>query len=175
MQNLRGFAHIARRYNLPPSQPNFLARLPRWQKLSSVDYLTYYSLTVLTGTQFTPIKSVSREPWILPLPETSSITLIWWHVKCTASQNKWCNPSHKPKHIFNWTYFRFLFTVIHRSVVILLRKSKTDGAIQTNMIFMDPVWDSFPFCMRRLRTVQSQTGTKITRVGSATDTVWVRF
>ena len=112
---------------------------------------------------------MSREPWILPLPETSSITLIWWHVKCTASQNKWCNPSHKPKHIFNWTYFRFLFTVIHRSVVILLRKSKTDGAIQTNMIFMDPVWDSFPFCMRRLRTVQSQTGTKITRVGSATD------
>ena len=113
---------------------------------------------------------MSREPWILPLPETSSITLIWWHVKCTASQNKWCNPSHKPKNIFNWTYFRVLFTVIHSSVLIFLRKSKTDGAIQTNMIFMDPVWDSFPFCMRRLRTVQSQTGTKITRVGSATDT-----
>ena len=27
-----GFAHIAGRYNLPPSQPRFLARLPRWQK-----------------------------------------------------------------------------------------------------------------------------------------------
>ena len=25
------FAYIARRYNLPPSQPRFLARLPRWQ------------------------------------------------------------------------------------------------------------------------------------------------
>ena len=35
------------------------------------------------------------------------------------------------------------------------------------MLFMDPVWDSFPFYMT---TVQSHTGTKITRVGSATDT-----
>ena len=35
------------------------------------------------------------------------------------------------------------------------------------MLFMDPVWDSFPFYMR---TVQSRTITKITRVGSATDT-----
>ena len=35
------------------------------------------------------------------------------------------------------------------------------------MLFMDPVWDSFPFYMR---TVQSRTVTKITRVGSATDT-----
>ena len=26
-----GFTYIARRYNLPPSQPRFLARLPRWQ------------------------------------------------------------------------------------------------------------------------------------------------
>ena len=113
---------------------------------------------------------MSREPWILLLPETLSITLIWWHVKCTASQNKWCNPSHKPKHIFNWSYFQVLFTVIHRSVLILQWKSKTHGAIQRNMLFMDPVWDSFPFCMRRPRTVQSQTGTKITRVRSATDT-----
>ena len=32
------------------------------------------------------------------------------------------------------------------------------------MLFMDPVWDWFSFYMR---TVQSQTGTKITRVGSA--------
>ena len=35
------------------------------------------------------------------------------------------------------------------------------------MLFMNPVWDSFPFYMR---TVQSRTVTKITRVGSATDT-----
>ena len=46
-------------------------------------------------------------------------------------------------------------TVIHSSVLILLRKSKNDGAIRRNMLFMDPV--------------QSQTGTKVTRVGSATD------
>ena len=32
---------------------------------------------------------------------------------------------------------------------------------------MYPVWYSIPFYMR---TVQSQTGTKVTRVGSATDT-----
>ena len=52
-----------------------------------------------------------------------------------------------------------LFTaVIHSSVLILLRKSKNDGAIRRNMLFMDPVWDSFPFYMR---TVQSQTGTKV--------------
>ena len=60
-----------------------------------------------------------------------------------------------------------LSTVIHSSVLILLRKSKNDGAIRRNMLFMDRVWDSFPFYMR---TVQSQTGTKVTRVGSATDT-----
>ena len=47
------------------------------------------------------------------------------------------------------------------------KKSKNDGAIRRNMLFMDPVWDSFPFYMR---TVQSRTVTKITRVGSATDT-----
>ena len=60
-----------------------------------------------------------------------------------------------------------LSTVIHSSVLILLRKSKNDGAIRRNMLFMDLVKDSFPFYMR---TVQSQTGTKVTRVGSATDT-----
>ena len=49
--------------------------------------------------------------------------LILWHVKCTASQNQ-CNPSHWPKHIFNWSYFQVLFTVIHRSVLILLKKQK---------------------------------------------------
>ena len=57
-------------------------------------------------------------------------------------------------------------TVIHSSVLILLRKSKNDGAIRRNMLFMDPVWDSFPFYMR---TVQSQTP-KVTRVGPATNT-----
>ena len=52
-----------------------------------------------------------------------------------------------------------LFTaVIHSSVLILLRKSKNDGAIRRNMLFMDPVWVSFPFYMR---TVQSQTGKKV--------------
>ena len=39
---------------------------------------------------------------------------------------------------------------------------------------MDPVWDSFPVYMR---TVQSQTGTKVTHVGSATNTKsdWSEF
>ena len=32
-----------------------------------------------------------------------------------------------------------LSTVIHSSVLILLRKSKNDGAIRRNMLFMDPV------------------------------------
>jgi len=32
-----------------------------------------------------------------------------------------------------------LFTVIHSSVPILLRKSKNDGAIRRNMLFMDLV------------------------------------
>ena len=49
----------------------------------------------------------------------------------------------------------------------MLKKAKNDGAIRRNMLFMEPVWESFPFYMR---TVQSRTGTKITRVGSATDT-----
>ena len=54
--------------------------------------------------------------------------------------------------------------------VFLLCKKKQKWWSHTkklNMLFMDPVWDSFPFYMR---TVQSQTGTKITLVGSATDT-----
>ena len=63
------------------------------------------------------------------------------------------------KHIFNWSYFQVLFTVIYSSVLILLKKSKTDGAIRRNMLFMDPVWDSFPFY---IRTVQSRTCAKIT-------------
>ena len=61
------------------------------------------------------------------------------------------------KHIFNWSYFQVLFTAIYSSVCILLKKKSK----------MDPVWDSIPFYMRM---VQSRTGTKITRVGSATDT-----
>ena len=32
-----------------------------------------------------------------------------------------------------------LSTVIHSSVLILLRKSQNDGAIRRNMLFMDPV------------------------------------
>jgi len=56
---------------------------------------------------------------------------------------------------------------IDTSGLILLRKGKNDAAIPRNMLFTDPVWDSFPFYMR---TVQSQTGTKIPPVGSATDT-----
>ena len=54
--------------------------------------------------------------------------------------------------------------------VFLLCKKKQKWWSHTkklNMLFMDPVWDSFPFYMR---TVQSRTVTKITRVGSATDT-----
>ena len=32
-----------------------------------------------------------------------------------------------------------LSIIIHSSVLILLRKSKNDGAIRRNMLFMDPV------------------------------------
>ena len=45
--------------------------------------------------------------------------------------------------------------------------SEIDVGCPWNMLFMDPVWNSFPFCMR---TVQSQTGTKVTHGGSATGT-----
>ena len=58
--------------------------------------------------------------------------LILWHVKSTASQNG------AIPHI-NRSIFQVLFTVIHSSVLILLRKSKNDGAILRNMLFMDPV------------------------------------
>ena len=49
-QNLRGFAHIALRYNLPPSQPRFLARLPRWQQqviLGAVHWLLAHKTCIL--------------------------------------------------------------------------------------------------------------------------------
>ena len=68
-------------------------------------------------------------------------------------------------YIFNWSYFQVFFTVIHRDVAILLRKSKNDGAIRRNMLFM--VRDSFPFYMG---SVQSRTGTEVTGFGSATET-----
>ena len=50
--------------------------------------------------------------------------------------------------------------------IFLLRKSKNGIAIRRNMLFMDPVCDSFFVLL--MRTVRSQTGTKVTRVGLAT-------
>lgn len=92
------------------------------------------------------------------------------------SISKWCIPSHKPKYVFSWKYFQVLFTLLILIAVLLIcqEKTKNDGAIWRNMLFMDLVWDSFPFY---LRTVQSQTGTKVTRVGSATHTKsdWSEF
>ena len=51
--------------------------------------------------------------------------------------------------------------------LFLLRKSKNGGAILRNMLFMDLSEIRFLFYMR---TVRSQIGTKVTRVGSATET-----
>ena len=51
-------------------------------------------------------------------------------------------------------------------LLLLLRKSKNGGAIRKNMLFMDPVYDLF---FVHMRTVRSQTVTKVTRVGSATE------
>ena len=106
---------------------------------------------------------MSRKPYSLLLTENCKLylALIWWPVKCTKSQIP-----HLSKHIFNWSYFQVLFTVIHSSVPILLRKSKNNVAIPRNMLLMDPVWNSSPFY---IRTIQSQTGTKVTRVGAATE------
>ena len=53
-----------------------------------------------------------------------------------------------------------VFTVIYSSVLILLKKAKLMDPYEKNMLFMDPVCDSFPFYKR---TVQSRTGTEITR------------
>ena len=74
---------------------------------------------------------------------------------------------NRSKHIFNWSYFQVLFTVIYSSILILLKKKQKWWSHSKKHAIMDLVWDSFPFYMR---TVQSQTGTKITLVGSATDT-----
>ena len=111
---------------------------------------------------------MSREPEILLLPENCKLylRLIWWRVRGTASQNG------AIRHINRNTYSiaatskscSQLFIAVF---LFLIRKSKNDRAIMRNMLFMDPVWDLFPFYMR---TLQSQTGTKVTRVGSATDT-----
>ena len=44
---MRVFAYIAGRYNLPPSQPRFLARLPRWQKLTATSICKSQPITTL--------------------------------------------------------------------------------------------------------------------------------
>ena len=62
---------------------------------------------------------------------------------------------------------KLLPSLVYSVLILLKKKRKNDGAIRRNMLFMDPVCDSFPFYMR---TVQSRTGTKITCVGSATRT-----
>ena len=91
------------------------------------------------------------------------------------SISKWCIP-----HINRSTYsiedtskscLHFLLIAVF---LFCQEKAKNDGAIRRNMLFMDPVWDLFPVYMR---TVQSQTSTKVTRVGSATDTKsdWSEF
>ena len=84
------------------------------------------------------------------------------------SVSKWCKPSHYSKHIFNWSSFQVLFTVFHSSVLILLKKKrKNNVAIQRNIVFCGP---ALRFASFYMRTVQSRTCTKVTRVGSATDT-----
>ena len=52
-------------------------------------------------------------------------------------------------------------------LLFLLRKSKNGGTIRKNMLFMDPVF-CFSFFVL-YGTVRSQTGPKVTRVGSATE------
>ena len=52
----------------------------------------YYSLTVVTGTQFMPVDSEQTTVEFLLLPENYKlylVTFIWWpgNIYCTASQN----------------------------------------------------------------------------------------
>ena len=44
----------------------------------SCSYITCYSLNVLTGTPFTPFKTVRREPQILLIPENCELYLTLW-------------------------------------------------------------------------------------------------
>ena len=102
------------------------------------------------------------------LPENCKLklTFIWWGVKGTASRHSAIRHINRSIYLVEATPKSCLQLFI-AVFLFLIRKSKNDRAIRRNMLFMDPVWDSFPFYMR---TVQSQTGPKVTRVGSATDT-----
>ena len=112
---------------------------------------------------------MSRQPKSLLVPENYKLylRLIWWPVNiyCTASQNgsiPHINPSIEA------TSKSCLLMLLVAVFLFLLRKSKNGGAIRRNMLFMDPVWDSF-FVLYENGTVRSQTGTKVTRVRSATE------
>ena len=100
---------------------------------------------------------MSREPWILLLPENCQryLTLIWRHVKRTASQNGAIPHINQSIYSIEATSKSCLQLLI---AVFLFCWEKAK--------MMDPVWDSFLFY---LRTVQSQTRMTATRVGLVTD------
>ena len=133
----------------------------------SIWHWTYYSLTILTGTQLIYLRRLRQ--WIenrrFYCPQKWNcnlyLTLIWGHVKCTASQN----PSHQTKHIFNWSYFQVLFTVIYSSVLILLKKAKMSEPYEETCYLWTRSGIRFRFTWERYSL-----GPKITRVESATDT-----
>ena len=139
-------------------------------------------LTFLTGTQFTHTIYASRQ-WVdkrrvVLLPENYKLylTLIWWLVNicCTATQNGAIPHINLSTYSIEATSKSSLLMLSITVCLFLPRKSKNGGAIRRNMLFIDPAWDSFPFYMR---TVRSQTGTKVTRVRSATETKsnWSEF
>ena len=96
--------------------------------------------------------------------------LIWWPVNiyCTASQNGGIPQAYiELKLLLSLVYWCYTYS----GVSIFSKKSKNGGAIRTDTkkrhYLWDPVWYSFPFYVR---TVRSLTGTKVTHVGPATET-----
>ena len=110
---------------------------------------------------------VNRQPtqlWSFKLPSEKykiCITLIWWpaNIYRTVSQNgaiPYINPSI---YSIESTSTSFLLVLLIAVFLFYKGKSKNDWAIWRNILFMDPVWYSFPFYMW---TVRSHTGTKVT-------------
>ena len=110
-----------------------------------------------------------RRVRLLPENYKLYLTLIWWPVNIcyTATQNGAIPHINLSTYSIEATSKSSLLMLSVAVFLCLLRKSKNGGVIRRNMLFMDLVLVSFPFYMR---TVRFQTGTKVTRVGSATET-----
>ena len=117
---------------------------------------------------------------VLLVPENYKLyqTLTWWTVNiyCTASQNgsiPHINPSIEATSNCSKSCLLMLLVAV---LLFLLRKSKNGGAIRKNMLFMDPVWDSF-FVLYENGTVSDRHESNSCRVSDRDEVrpVWVHF